>query len=774
MKFGIGQPVRRVEDARLVTGRGKYVDDLVLPNMAHAYVVRSPHAHARIVEIDTAEAKKYPGVLAVLTGSDFVASGLGMLPSQLSELAAVRMTHGSSPFVPPNPVLAVDRVRCVGDPVVVVVAETLAGAKDGGEVVSIAYEELPCVLDAANALQEGSPLVWSGAGSNVSVDAEYGDSAAVERAFANAHKTVEIQLRNNRIAVMSMEPRGAVGHFEASPDRLTLYAGLQGVARPRAVLANDIFKLPMERVRVVSHDVGGGFGMKSALYPEYVLVLWASRQLGRPVKWISERTEAFVSDSQGRDNITSAALALDSNGRFLALRVDTIANLGAYPGLMNPVVPHVIGPATAMGVYATPVVHHRVRSVFTNSVFVGPYRGAGRPEAAYLVERLADLAGHATGLGPIEIRRRNFISCSSMPWTTPIGTVYDSGDFGTVFERALEVSDYQGFAARRVSSKAKGRLRGFGFSTYIESAGGRPSDWGSLRVHPDGRNVLRIGTHSHGQGHETTFAQVVAEMLQVSFESIAVEYADSDDLTSGSGTHASRSMRVAGTVVAATSREIIDRGARIARHLLGGEHQEIRYEEGIFRPTHGNRTFSLYEIAAAAENNAELPVELQGPLSAVHDYRSTGLTFPNGCHVCEVEIDRDTGEVEVVAYSCVDDVGRVINPMIVEGQVHGGIAQGLGQALMEQCVYDAGGQLVTGSLMDYAIPRASQMPGIETRFHQAHTRNNPLGIKGAGEGGATAAPPAIVNAVVDALREFGITHVDMPLTSERIWQLMRQ
>lgn len=769
MKFGIGEAIPRVEDDRLISGRGQFVDDVALPKMVHACFVRSPHPHARILDIDIGQARNAPGVLLIVRHDDLDAAGVGALPSQLAELNRLKDSDPASWNIPKNPTLSSGIVRAVGEPIVAIVAETAAQAKDAAELVAIDFEPMPAVLGVKAAIAADAPRVFPERAGNVCIDASFGDRDRTDRAFTDAATIVSLELVNNRLAVASMEPRGAVGDYCAASGTFTLYAGLQGVARPRAVLAGDVFHVPENNVRVISRDVGGAFGMKSALYPEYVVVLWAAKCLGRPVKWISDRSEAFVSDSQARANVTTASLALDGDGRILGLRIDTLADLGACPGLMNPVVPHWIGPATATGAYAIPAMYHRVRTVFTNSVFVGPYRGAGRPESAYIIERLIDVAGRKTGLGPYEVRRRNFVTPAMMPWRAANGTVYDCGDFPELFEHALKLADIAGFEKRRAASRKNGLLRGIGVSSYIESAGGRPVDWGRLEVSPDQRVVLYVGTHNHGQGHETSFAQVVVEQLGVPFESVSIRCSDSDELKGGSGTHASRSMRVAGTIAIETARSVIAAGkTRVAVHI-GCDESEVRFSDGYFRHVGSNVSFSLFEAAALPSLDGE---PFPG-LCAEHDYRSAGLTFPNGCHICELEIDPLTGEVTINSYVAIDDVGRVINPMIVEGQLHGGFAQGLGQALLEHCVFDEeSGQLLSGSFMDYAMPRASDIPHVVSETYRSVAVNNPIGVKGAGEAGTTAAPPAIVNAVVDALSEFGVEHVDMPVTSERIWRLI--
>ncbi len=770
-KFSLGQAVRRVEDQRFLTGQGRYLDDIRLPRQLHAVMLRSPHAHARIAGIDADAARTAPGVVGVFTAAEAQADGLGTLP----QARGLRNRDGSPIAKPPRPVLARDRVRHVGDGVAMVVAETVAQAQEAAELINVDYEPLPAIADGAAALAPGAPQIWDEAPGNVAVDWEMGDRAAVEAAFAKAAHVTRLSLVNNRIVVNSMEPRGAIGAYDAESGRYTLYTSSQGSHLVRDALADHVLKIPRDRLRVVTPDVGGGFGMKMIPYPEQALVLWAAYRLGRPVKWVGNRADAFTSDSQGRDHVTTAELALDAEGRFLGLRVETIANIGAYQTMYGPFVPTVAGSGMLAGLYRTPAIHVAVKCVYTNTVPVDAYRGAGRPEAAYVVERIVDAAARELGLSPAEIRRRNFIPPEAMPYTTALGETYDSGDFARVMEEAMRLADWDGFEGRRAAARATGnRRRGIGMSTYVEACGGGAGESAEIRFEPDGTVTLLIGTQSSGQGHETAFAQLVAQELGLPLDRVRLVQGDTDRIAKGNGTDGSRSLPVGGNAVRAATERIIEKGKRIAAEIMEAAEADIEFADGVFTVAGTDRTVTLNAVAAAARERAGriggAESETDSGLAERASYKPRATTYPNGCHIAELEVDIETGVAEVVAYTVVDDFGRVINPLMLEGQVHGGSAQGIGQALFERTVYEPdSGQLLTGSFMDYRVPRAADLPAFTFATRNTPCRTNPLGIKGAGEAGAIGAPPAVINALVDALSEFGITHIDMPATPERIW-----
>ncbi len=765
-QYGIGQPVRRVEDRRFVTGRGSYVDDLVRPRQAYAYMLRSPHAHARIRALDTAAAAGAPGVLAVLIGDDVARDGLGPIPC----LSAVTNRDGSTSPVPPRPAIVRERVRHVGDTVAMVVAESLAAARDAAELIEVDYEPLPAVVETAGALEPGWPTVWEEAPGNLAFDWGLGDETAVERAMAAARHRIALELVNNRIIVNSMEPRGAIGEYDPGEEAYTLWSSTQGSHFLRNLLAESIFKIPENRIRVVTQDVGGGFGMKLFLYPEHVLVLWAGKKLGRPVKWTPERSDAFVTDTQGRDNVTRLELALDGELRFLGLSVTTIANMGAYLSNFAPEIPTASGGVMFSGVYAIPAIHVAVKGVFTHTVPVDAYRGAGRPEAAYALERLIDFAARRLGVAPQELRRRNFIKPEAMPYATPIGLVYDSGDFARNMDDALAAADVAGFPARRAEALAHGRRRGLGQAVYIEQSGGGPDEFAELRFDPSGTLTILMGTQSSGQGHHTAYAQLAAERLGLPPDKVRVLQGDTNAIGFGRGTGGSRSLPVGGVALANAADKLIAKGRRIAAHLLEAAEADLEFADGVFRISGTDRQIGIEAVARAAFNPPSLPADVEPGFAESGHFTPPASTFPNGCHVCEVEIEPETGHLDIVRYLVVDDFGTVINPLLLKGQVQGGVAQGVGQAMLEHCVFDPQtGQLVTGSLTDYCLPRADDLPAIEFAYNVVPCRTNPLGLKGAGEAGAIGAPPALVNAVVDALAPLGIEHIDMPVTPERLW-----
>jgi len=768
-QFGIGQPVRRKEDERFLRGQGRYVADIAAAGHASLCFVRSPHAHARIRSIGTADAAAQPGVLAVLTAADYAADGLGLPGTDFMQIAggAFRLRAGTTVRLPPNAVLAADRVRHVGEPVAVVVAETAAAAADGAERVTVDYDPLPAVADAAAALDGGAP-VWDDIADNLCVDAEYGDSAACAAAFATAAHVAAVDVVNNRIAVTPMEPRAVLAEYDGGRDAYVIHTNTQTPHRVRHALAHEILHLPDAQVRLLSPDVGGGFGGRSAVYPEIVVAAWCARRLRRPMRWIGERGECFLTDTQGRDNRSRAEAAFDADGRILALRIDTIANMGAYPGHLGPAVPVVLGPRVQNGVYDVPLVHARVRAAFTNTMTVSPYRGAGQPEAVYLIERLFDAAAASIGIDPVTLRRRNHIAAAAMPFRTATGVVYDSGDYDGNLDAALRLADWDGYAARQAASRARGLLRGRGLANYIQVAAGVPMEWGALKVGGDGAVVVRTGTHNHGQGHETVFAQIVADRLGVPYDSVTLVQGDTDTIPRGFGTHGSRSVIMAASLIDGNAATLIARARAIAGARLEAAEEDLVYADARFTVAGTNLSVGLFEIAGLCEQAGEPPLEAQS------DFKLPDATYPCGVHVCEVEVDADTGAVRIDRFAAIDEVGRAINPMILFGQSHGGIAQGVGQALMECCRYDREtAQMLTASPLDYCLPRADDLPSIEVALAEAPSPTNPLGVKGAGESGATGAPPAVINAILDALRPLGVRHVDMPATPETVWQAIR-
>jgi carbon-monoxide dehydrogenase large subunit len=769
-QFGIGQPIRRVEDRRFLTGHGRYLDDIAQPRQAHAVLLRSPHANARIRALDTSAAAALPGVLAVLTGEDLARDRVGTIPCMTG------MTNrDQSPIaMPPRPALVRDRVRHVGDAVAMVVAETAAAARDAAEQITVEYEPLSATVDTAHALDSGQPAVWDEHPDNLCFDWEVGDGAAVQRASAPAAHRVSLTLVNNRVVANSMEPRGALGEYDPGEDSYTLWSSTQGSHFLRNLLAEHVLKIPENRIRVVTPDVGGGFGMKLFLYPEHVLVLWAAKRLGRPIRWLPDRSEAFMTDTQGRDNVTRLDLALDRELRFTALSVEILANMGAYLSNFAPEIPTFSGAVMYSGVYAIPAIHVAVKGVFTNTVPVDAYRGAGRPEAAYALERLIDVAARQLGVKADELRRRNFIRPAAMPHTTPLGLVYDSGDFAQNTGDALAAADAAGFAARRAEARGRARYRGLGHAVYIEQSGFPPDEFAELRFDPAGTLTVLMGSQSSGQGHQTAYAQFAAERLGLPFDQIRVLQGDTAIIGFGRGTGGSRSLPVGGAALVHAADKLVAKGKKIAAHMLEAAEADLAFEDGAFAIAGTDRNVTIEAVARAAFNPAQLPPGLEPGFAESGHFTPTTPTFPNGCHVCEVEIDPETGVIEILRYIVVDDFGTVINPLLLRGQVHGGIAQGVGQAMLERTVYDEGsGQLITGTLTDYALPRAEDLPALEFSYNVVPCRTNPLGVKGAGEAGAIGAPPALVNAVVDAVGELGIDHLDMPLTPERLWRALR-
>ncbi len=777
---GIGASVKRKEDLRFLSGRGQYTDDIARPGQAYAYILRSPHAHARIRGIDAAAAKAMPGVVAIFTGADM--TGVGSLPCGWQ----IHNKDGSPMAEPPHPVIAVDKVRHVGDPVAVVVAESKAQAKDAAEAINVDYEVLPAVATMEAALAPGAPQIHEGAPGNLCYDWHIGDKAVNDAAFANAYKVVKFETTNNRLVPNAMEPRAAIGDFDPATGEYTLYTTSQNPHVIRLLMGAFVLQIPEAKLRVVAPDVGGGFGSKIFHYAEEAIVTWAAGKLHRPVKWTAERTESFMSDAHGRDHVTTAELALDKDGKFLGLRVHTLANMGAYLSTFAPSVPTYLYATLLAGVYTTPTIYAEVKAVFTNTVPVDAYRGAGRPEATYLLERLVDVAAAEMGMDRVEIRRRNFIPADAFPYQTPVALQYDSGNYHATLDQALEVADWKGFEARRAEARARGKLRGIGISTYLEACGIAPSavvgslgaraglyEVGTIRVHPTGSVTVLTGAHSHGQGHETTFAQLVADRLGVPVAQVDVVHGDTAKVPFGMGTYGSRSLAVGGSAMFKAMDKIIAKGKKIAAHLMEASVEDIEFDRGNFRVAGTDRSKSLAEIALAAYVPHNYPIEeLEPGLEETAFYDPKNFTYPGGCHIAEVEIDPETGKVEMVNFTAVDDVGRVINPMIVEGQVHGGIAQGIGQALLEQAVYDENGQLLSASMMDYTMPRADDLPSVGVATHATLCTHNPLGVKGCGEVGAIGSPPAVINAVVDALRDYGVRHIEMPATPAKIWSII--
>ncbi len=750
----IRQSIPRLEDRRFLTGQGCFTDDLRFADALHACVVRSPHAHARIERIDTAAARAMPGVAAVLTGADVLADGLGLLRGIVPLPGAIE---------PPRRPLAIDRARHAGDPVALVVADTQAQARDAAERVDVDWTPLPAVVDAAAALSAGAPVLWDEAPGNRCVVWRQGDAAAVDAAFAGAARVVRITVRNNRLVGNAIEPRVAIGGWDAANDRAVLHTTSQGVHLIRQLLCDHVFGWPHERLRVVTPDVGGGFGPKFFLYPEQALVVWAARRLQRTVRWTSDRGEAFLSDTHARDQTATAQLAVDADGRFLAIRAEVVANLGAYVSTFGLGVPTDGMAKVLTGCYRIPAAQLTVTCAFTNTVPVDAYRGAGKPEALFLLERLIDVAARTTGHDPIELRRRNLIPASAMPYRTALGKLYDSGDFPAALEQALVLADRDGFAARRAQAATAGRLRGFGVACYLHGTGGIADEVSEVEVggDADAGVTVRVGTQSSGQGHATVFAQIVAQRLGLPVDSIHVVQGDTHIIAKGGGTGGSSSTIISGNTVARASDDLIEQGRERAADRLEAATADIEYARGRFHVVGTDRGVSLFEIAAA------------GPLVGSAAFQDNMLSFPAGAQAAEVEIDPQTGSVTLVALASSVDVGPPVNPMLVAGQMHGGLAQGIGQALMEHAVHDpATGQLVAGSLMDYALPRAADLPAFRHGTVETASPNNTLGFKGVGELGPIGAPPAVVNAIVDALADARVTHLEMPVTAETVWRAL--
>ena len=768
-QFGLAQPVRRVEDPRLLKGGGSYTDDANAVGTAVGVVLRSPHAHAAITSIDVAPAKAVPGFLGVFTSADLKADKIGGLPC----LVQLDNRDGSKQHKPPHPVLADGIVRHVGDPVAFIVAKTTEAARDAAEAIAVEYDILPSITDLATAMDAGAAQVWPEAGKNIVFDWETGQKEETERLIQGAAHVTRLTVVNNRVVVASMEPRAAQASFDAASGRWTLRTNTQGGWLLKDQLGPAVFGVDKEKFRIITPDVGGGFGMKLFLYAEHVLTCYAARKLGVPVKWTSERSEAFLSDTQGRDNITLGELAVDKDGKFIALRTRNVAGMGAYLGNFGPYIPTLAGSTVLSSVYGFKAIYCNVIGVFTNTVPVDAYRGAGRPESNYLVERLVDAAARELGIDRIELRKRNMIGPEAMPHTTPVGKTYDSGEFRVVLEAGLKTMDWSGFEARRTAAAKRGKRRGIGLAYYLEATGGAETERAEIRFADDGFVDVYVGTQSTGQGHETAYVQLTVDRLGVPGEKVRVKQGDTDTIPVGGGTGGARSLYSEGQAILATAAVVIEKGKRAAAEALEAATADIVFEHGRFSVVGTDRGIDILTLATAQRDRAKQnkeAVQLDAAEIAAIDHH----TFPNGCHIAEVEVDPETGMIEVVRYSVTDDVGKAVNPLIVRGQVHGGVTQGLGQALHERTAYDpASGQLLSGSFMDYTIPRADDVPPIEVELIEVPCGTNPLGVKGAGEAGAVGSPPAVINALIDALSPLGIDHIDMPATPERVWQAVR-
>jgi carbon-monoxide dehydrogenase large subunit len=765
-KFGIGQPVPRLEDPRFITGRGRFVDDIELPRQCHGIVVMSPHAHARIKRVETAQAKAADGVVVVLTGADVEADKLGALVPVMPEDMG-----GPKGFRTLRPLLCTGRVRAVGDRVAFVVAETAQQARDAAELIDIEYEPLPAVIGVEDAIKPGAHAVWDEAPDNVAFTLMMGNKDASDAAFANAKHIVSLKVTNARISANSIETRAANGQYHPDSDSYTLYSTTQNPHGTRSALAS-VLKIAETKLRVISPDVGGGFGMKGGGYPEDGLVIWASRRCGgRPVKWVSTRSEALLGDAHGRDQVVMGELALDDVAKILGLRVSALHDMGSHVFGASFVVP-MFALRLSPGVYNIPAVHAVAKAVFTNTVPLHPYRGAGRPEATYLIERLLDRAANVIGVDAIEIRRRNFIPASAMPHKTPTGITYDSGDFAHAMDECLKLADWNGFGRRAAESRKNGKLRGRGIGYFLEEAAVF-NERMVLRFDPSGTLTIIAGTHSHGQGHHTTYAQMVSEWLGVPLESIRFVQGDTDEVPFGRGTYGSRSMHVGGNALKRAADAIVQKAKPMAALMMEAAADDIEFKEGRFGIVGTDRALALIDVAKAFYRPVMLPAQFDLGLEASGTFAAEPSNYPNGCHVCEVEIDPETGVVTLARYAAVDDVGKIMNRLLCEGQIHGGVAQGVGQALMEMIVFDADGQLLTGSFQDYAMPRAEDFPDLLSQLTEVPAKTNPLGVKGAGEAGATGAPPAVVSAILDALRPLGIEHIDMPATPDRVWQAIK-
>ena len=773
MNKAIGQPLKRKEDHRLLTGQGRFTDDFSMPGELHGVMVRSPHPHAVIGGIETEQAAAMAGVLGVFTGADCAADGLGAIPHnplpKTNNDLKLRGPGDSDVFIGPHVLLPTDKVRHVGEAVAMVVAETRAQSLDAAERIQVRYEVLPFNMDTWAATQPGNPAVWDELPGNVCIDSTFGDVAGTDAGFARAAHVVRASFHIDRVTGVPIEPRSALASFDTETERYTIYAGSGGAVRQKAELA-AVLGVRAEKVRVLSYDVGGNFGTRNRVYVEFGLVAWASKRLGRPVKFTCDRSEAFLSDYQGRDLHTSVELALDEAGTFLAMRADNISNVGARAVSFSPIGK---GSALITGNYRVPAATVRSRAVFTNTVPTQAYRSSGRPEVTFAIERLVELAAQQLGVDAVELRRRNLVEAAEMPYANPIGMNYDSGLYHDNMAIAMEAADWPGVAARRDEARRRGKLLGLGFANYVESSIGSPVEQAEIAILPEGRAEVVIGTQPSGQGHETSFAQVAAEWLGLTPDQVQIVIGDTDIVKVGGGSHSGRSMRMAGTVIVMAADALIDKGRKIAGHVLEAAASDIEFADGVFAVKGTDRRIGWFELAREIEQ-VGLPEDLAGGLEVVQANEMHTPVFPNGCHICEVEVDPDTGGIELRRYTAVDDVGRAINPLIVHGQTHGAVVQGLGQAMVEACVLDpATGQTLTGSLMEYGMPRAADMPYFTVLLNEVPSPTNPLGIKAGGEGGTTCSPAVFVNAVADALKEIGVTDLKMPLTPLNVWQAMQ-
>ncbi|MDA0785288.1 MAG: xanthine dehydrogenase family protein molybdopterin-binding subunit [Proteobacteria bacterium] len=780
---GIGASVKRVEDQRFLTGNGNYTDDINRPGQSHAWILRSPHAHATITSVDISKAEKADGVIAIFTGADMAADGVGGLPCGWH----IHNKDGSPMLEPGHPPLAHEKVRHVGDQVAIVIAATHDAARDAAELIEVDYGVLPAVINMDAALAGGT-LVHDDVPNNRCFDWEIGDKNAVEAAFAAADHVVSIDLVNNRLIPNAMEPRAAISEFDRSSGQYTLHTTTQNPHVIRLLMGAFVLQIPEHKLRIVAPDVGGGFGSKIFHYAEEAILTWAAAKVHQPIKWTAERSESFATDAHGRDHETHADLALDKSGKFLGLRVATKANVGAYLSTFGSSVPTYLYATLLAGVYTTPAIYAEVQTVFTNTVPVDAYRGAGRPECTYLLERLVTKAARQVGIDPVALRKMNMIQPDQYPYQTPVALMYDCGDSPATFESALKASDYAGFGARRAAAEKSGKLRGIGISTYVEACGIAPSavagalgaraglyESAQVRVHPTGSVTVYTGTHSHGQGHETTFAQLVSESFGIPIDQIEISHGDTDQVQFGMGTYGSRSLAVGGPAILNACNKVIDKAKKIAAHIMEADVSDIEFADGKFTVAGTDKEMAFAEISLAAYVPHNYPIEeIEPGLDENAFYDPLNFSFPGGAHICEVEIDPETGDTEIISFTAVDDVGRVVNPMIVEGQVHGGLAQGVGQAMLEGCVYDDAGQLLTGSYMDYTMPRADNLPNFSVATQSVMGASNPLEVKGVGEVGAIGSPPAVINAILDALAPLGVDDISMPATSLKVWQAIQE
>jgi len=764
--YAIGQPVPRKEDSTLLRGQGRYTDDINLPDQVHAYMLRSSVAHGLIKSINTDAAKAMKGVLAIYTGADLTPYGT------LQSALPFKSKDGTDLKKPPRPALPTDKVRFVGDPIACVVAQTVAQAKDAAEAIELDIEALPVVITPEQATAPGAPALFDSVPGNICLDYHYGETDKVNAAFAAAKHKVKLKLCNTRLVVNALEPRAAIGSYDPGKERFTLHSCSQGVMGLKAGLVG-VMGVTADKMHVITGNVGGSFGMKAQVYPEYICILHAAKELGRPVKWTDERSGSFMSDNHGRDHEMTAELALDAEGHFLALRLDGFANLGGFQGAMSPQPGTLNIQRNVISLYRTPLLELTSKCVFTNTTFVSPYRGAGRPEGNYFMERLIDYAAAETGIDRIELRRKNQIRKSEIPWKSAAGTTYDSGDFPAILKQALEAADWKGFNKRKRESRKRGRVRGIGIGCFLEVTAPANKEMGGISFEADGGVTLRTGTLDYGQGHASPFAQVLSEKLGVPFEKVRLLQGDSDELLAGGGTGGSRSMMNSGQAIVEATQKVIEQGKQIASHALEASAGDIEFKDGKFVVAGTDRAIGIMELATKVRTGMRLPPEGPQSLDVKHVSDGAPAAYPNGCHVCEVEVEPDTGNIEVVKYTAVNDFGTIINPMLVDGQTHGGVVQGIGQTLLEQVVYDEQGQLLSGSFMDYAMPRAHHTPNFEVFSHPVPATTNPLGVKGCGEAGCAGSMTSIMNAVVDALSAYGITHIDMPASPARVWQAIQ-